>query len=469
MDLKQKALEVQAAGKNGDIHLIHVNERELAIIKTVLGFEGTVNDDTGLLSFDWTDVFSSPLDTAMGWGEELLGGGEDAPDTVSSDEAEDNSLEVAALNNAAYLEQMKLSADMSAAEMEKAYELAIRASERVEEKLPDWRKAAGKSAAQDVPWLNRMITSEFEGALDRLYPSWREDIIGSAAQAQQDSIAVTDRFRTTVMPNVLKAADEMSTQAIENSQALLRGEVPQDVQDQILRTNAELSYQIGVRGQAQGNLVARDLGLTSLQMQEAGLAQSQQALSLGAQTYSTVNQTLQMPVTTGVNVTNAMAPYRAPITDPAALYGNYLGILSGQGAISPNTVLQTSAQTGTQFAQLGANQSQFNTQLQQQSYWNQMNYGLGQQAIYEAGKTDPMQTLGQGLQMGASAATIFAMSDRRLKRNIQKLGTVRGINVYEWDYVWGEHSAGVMADEVPWASVMTPSGYYAVDYSKVFA
>lgn len=427
-DLKQKALEVQAAGKGGDIHLIHVNERELAIIKTVLGFDGTINEDTGLLSFD-------PDGTVRDQGGGYTSTKEDgqwvhrAPDgsvisttnEVSSGKDSINayrtSTAAAANNSALYMQQMALSAGLASSASDEAYERSVAASERVEEKLPDWRRAAGKSTAKDVPWLNRMITSEFEGALDRLYPSWREDIIGSAATAQQDSIATTDRFRTTVMPNVLAAADEMSTQAIANSQSLLRGEIPDDVRSEILRTNAELSYQIGVRGQAQGNLVARDLGLTSLDLQSQGLAQSQQALGLGAQAYSIVNQTLQMPVTTGVNVTNAMAPYRAPITDPSAVYSNYFGTLSGQGAINPNTVLATSAQTSAQFAQLGASQSQFNTQLGQQSYWNQMNYNMQQQAI-AASKGGGMQfggllgagvgALGAGLVSGGMGAGMGA-------------------------------------------------------------
>ena len=74
----------------------------------------------------------------------------------------------------------------------------------------------------------------------------------------------------------------------------------------------------------------------------------------------------------------------------------------------------------------------------------------------------------EALMGGAGqAAGMFAMSDRRLKRNIKKIGEVNGINWYEYDYVWGEHAIGVMADEVPHAAIMHPSGYLMVDYSKV--
>jgi hypothetical protein len=45
------------------------------------------------------------------------------------------------------------------------------------------------------------------------------------------------------------------------------------------------------------------------------------------------------------------------------------------------------------------------------------------------------------------------------------------MNIYSWDYVWGEHSRGVMADEVeeimPEAVVMHPTGFKMVNYSML--
>ena len=71
--------------------------------------------------------------------------------------------------------------------------------------------------------------------------------------------------------------------------------------------------------------------------------------------------------------------------------------------------------------------------------------------------------------MGMAAAM---MSDRRLKTNIQLIGKHdNGMNIYSWDYVWGEHSRGVMADEVeeimPEAVVMHPTGFKMVNYSML--
>jgi hypothetical protein len=78
-------------------------------------------------------------------------------------------------------------------------------------------------------------------------------------------------------------------------------------------------------------------------------------------------------------------------------------------------------------------------------------------------------------QSGANATTsgLFslagaALSDRRLKSNIERIGTHKlGIGVYEYD-ILGERQQGVMADEVekvmPEAVLMHPSGYKMVNY-----
>ena len=63
-------------------------------------------------------------------------------------------------------------------------------------------------------------------------------------------------------------------------------------------------------------------------------------------------------------------------------------------------------------------------------------------------------------------------SDRRLKTNIKFVNkSSLGINIYEFNYInksYGDgRYRGVMAQEVPWASIKDDNGYYMVDYSKV--
>tara|TARA_R110000765_G_scaffold339210_1_gene429369 strand:- start:415 stop:1194 length:780 start_codon:yes stop_codon:yes gene_type:complete len=62
------------------------------------------------------------------------------------------------------------------------------------------------------------------------------------------------------------------SQAQDNVAALLRGEIPTDVGQQIARTSAAAGFRGGIQGsKLGGNLTARDLGLTSLGLQQTGL------------------------------------------------------------------------------------------------------------------------------------------------------------------------------------------------------
>ena len=76
-----------------------------------------------------------------------------------------------------------------------------------------------------------------------------------------------------------------------------------------------------------------------------------------------------------------------------------------------------------------------------------------------------------------SAATLgmggaMMMSDIRLKENIKRIGThPLGIGIYDFDYKWGEHSIGVMAQELvkvkPEAVITGDDGFMMVDYSMI--
>ena len=101
-------------------------------------------------------------------------------------------------------------------------------------------------------------------------------------------------------------------------------------------------------------------------------------------------------------------------------------------------------------AQGGAMMDQFGIQSANTNAQNAGMYGL-------------LGTLGAGAMMRPS--------DRRLKSNIERIGThPLGIGVYEYD-IFGEHQIGVMADEVeaimPDAVVTHASGYKMVDYGML--
>ena len=95
--------------------------------------------------------------------------------------------------------------------------------------------------------------------------------------------------------------------------------------------------------------------------------------------------------------------------------------------------------------------------------------------IQSANKASQQRGLYDLLGAGAmGAGTYFATptpSDRRLKSNIERVGThPLGIGVYEYD-IFGERQRGVMADEVltvkPEAVITGSDGYMMVDYAML--
>lgn len=137
-------------------------------------------------------------------------------------------------------------------------------------------------------------------------------------------------------------------------------------------------------------------------------------------------------------------------------------LISGSQVSNPFAVPGAAQNTGIQPAPLynAANQTgQYQTDV-----WNQ-------QQANSNGMMGGLFSLGSSALM-SPAGTFAAFSDRRLKRNIIRIGThALGIGLYMWEYLWGEHAEGVMADEVltvmPEAVLQHPSGYMMVDYGAL--
>lgn len=126
---------------------------------------------------------------------------------------------------------------------------------------------------------------------------------------------------------------------------------------------------------------------------------------------------------------------------------------------------QFSAQPGANYSGAAQSQGQYdmNTYNQQVGQQNAMMGGLASLGSAGIGA--------YGLMNAAPAAMMF--SDRRLKSNIERVGTHKlGIGIYEYD-IFGRRERGVMADEVekvkPEAVVEMPNGYKAVNYGMLNA
>jgi len=97
------------------------------------------------------------------------------------------------------------------------------------------------------------------------------------------------------------------------------------------------------------------------------------------------------------------------------------------------------------------------------------------QGTYNQGLYNAQAGQGAGMMgglFGLGSAAINKWSDRRLKKNIERIGTHPcGAPLYKFDYIWNQPGIGVMADELaeimPEAVIHTRSGFDMVDYSRL--
>jgi len=111
-------------------------------------------------------------------------------------------------------------------------------------------------------------------------------------------------------------------------------------------------------------------------------------------------------------------------------------------------------------------------QLQYDKTSNLMNMSAGEAQAAGAAKDAAAQAKGQAVAGIGSSIMGAAGSDRKLKKNISKIGiSPSGLNIYSFEYknpIFGEGLfQGVMSDEVPEEAVIPMDGYNAVNYNML--
>ncbi len=155
------------------------------------------------------------------------------------------------------------------------------------------------------------------------------------------------------------------------------------------------------------------------------------------------------------------------------------GDISQLGRVGAQQQAQTQAVLG---AQQEANRMQAFEPYERLGYYGQGIGSLqgtgGQYGFTAQPNPSPLaQALGTASVLGglfgnytpAKGAMDAVRSDTRLKTDIELTGqSPAGVNIYSFKYKGDDKTyQGVMAQEVPWASLKGNDGYYLVDYSKV--
>lgn len=180
---------------------------------------------------------------------------------------------------------------------------------------------------------------------------------------------------------------------------------------------------------------------TNAQLQESQNRAQQQAFAQALQLY-------------GTNFQDEFTRRNMPLNELNSLLAGNEVTMPQFNPVPQQTFVPGADTLGAVGAQYGADMGRWNTQVQSRNASNAL--------------------FGNLLGTGAMAAATF-FSDKRLKKNIEKIGeTEGGTNVYQWDWkesakpmVGDKPTVGVIAQENPRASIKGPGGFLMVDYSKI--
>ena len=246
--------------------------------------------------------------------------------------------------------------------------------------------------------------------------------------------------------DVSKTAEQFSADRQAISDALYANQTKY-LGDQFARDDERLRSQLLSRGLTEGS-AAYENALRDQQrtQNDAYGTAANNATSQSAQMQKLMQDALLNSASTQQNL--YLQGLSGAATEQNQPLNQILALLGGGQVSQPN--LQGYGQYGQyQGADLlGAANASYNSGLSSAQYNNQVN-------------SQNMQDLGM---------MFAAFSDRRLKSNIRPICALpSGQVLYAYD-IFGQPSAGVMADETaPDAVVTTASGYQAVDYSKIGA
>lgn len=182
------------------------------------------------------------------------------------------------------------------------------------------------------------IITDVQAISKALNPKSGEQISSeAAAYAEKNASKIADTLNAKYQAAFSAAMPGyQQNMAIANklTTTYLKGQIPQDVVDQVYRGAAAKGFTSGLFGGGIGrNIVARDLGLTSLQLQSAGANLLQQTAQIASQVVQST-----MPVTGAEFVSGLASGYSANearfMTDPNQIFSSVVNMKR----VDPNTI-----------------------------------------------------------------------------------------------------------------------------------
>lgn len=280
-------------------------------------------------------------------------------------------------------------------------------------------------------------------------PTTGQFVQGVAPEGAQSAVSSVESpyekaIRESLQPASLGLVNRLISDNVTNLPGAARvgdrGQVAQNIFDRsmstmmpgIERANSRLLTNLQARGIPIGSDAFNETYGNQLQQTQDTIAR----LALDADTAAGAEQSRQFSLDAAQRQ-NAMAEIAA------ALGGSY----------NPPSAVPSGAASGVNYSGLVG--QQYEQQLAQ----------------YNA---DQQQKMGMASTLGSLGGAMLMKSDRRLKRDIRKVGRKAGLNVYEYRYFCdpvGTVRRGFMAQEVlnvfPEAVRRLASGFLALDYAKL--
>ncbi len=231
-----------------------------------------------------------------------------------------------------------------------------------------------------------------------------------------------------------------------------RTELAQQTSDQITTNFSQAGSQQARGLQRQG--VSPTTDQTSAMQTQAQLAEARTRSAAGEAVSTAAKQEGITARSNAVNMLGGYGPMASGLTTTGAQIGNQATQVVNAGAAGINSGMSAAGQI---FGQMGKQAS---------SLWDSQ-----AQAKFAADQSASSSNAQMwGTVIGAVA--MVAMSDRRLKRNYQRIGTTaKGVPMYRFQYIGSNDTyIGPMADEVERiipSAVRDIGGFKAVDYSQI--
>lgn len=304
----------------------------------------------------------------------------------------------------------------------------------------------GGEGAQPTATGNVTLSPETQ----RLYEEYNRNILQQSETAGRALGSANEMFYTPydLKGNVAQTPSQEDLMGnLKNTQDALYSQQTQYLDPQFQKQQDQLNSGLANQGLAMGSKAYENAqGDLAQQKQQAYQSARESAIGGAAQ------QQAQLSNTALANQAQQAQLYTQQYQAPLSFYNS---LITGTQPNMPQFgAPQGSNMAGTNVQ--GAYQDQYKGQL------NQYNAEMGAQ-----------NSATSGLFSLGSAALPLLFSDRRLKKNIKRVGRLKNdLPLYEFSYIWEDKlRVGVMADDVekaiPEAVVMSPEGYKMVNYSML--